>query len=911
MADEIQFQLNKFGTSLLSNKSEEIQIEPILFITSSKDNYFFSMTTNQSITKNNDLEALLNEFLNSNSSDDYGKFWFKEKALQQSKYQIDVNIKDLFVNIDTNIVKGIMHMINYVFDEFINNDNSMKEKANSSAIQECKEKKLELTSLNLKINNIKILLFGLEDICYQLTLEKFDAFISFSNLGPYFIYIRNELFSFNESNLNSSLLFPLIQNNPFQNIKDMIEVSIYSLGNEASNNLNVLNLSIILSNMLFNIDIPRLFKLLTLSEVFNDLPAIHSTSVEPLALRFSLAFNNILLGYEKLEKFSPQFIIRFDNINIYSVETFILGDVLSLNLNISISKVNALLTNQRSIPLETQDVTSNISLLDYLKHLGYSNMLSINILFLNININDSKLMINISKEKSIIYFDMCSDSLVTLYQIINNALLLIPQSETKPSDIELPIFQKVNNIINEDAYIQEVNMIINEDFFKKIENGENDDILIINDDYLRNIPNYENPKSKKVYRTKDKVISYSNDFKLNDNFLEDICNKMKLKTKKIKSEFLNPVVNIKVENINFYIRIFNGYDWKTTATSKVQNLDENGDDKTSTEYMSRSKESIDIEIKGISINYYVNPENSYYTNKLGLKINEFGIINKIYGYHQFLTYQNPIIFPMLKFEMLNIKPISYDPTLESIVTFYVSPLRFYVDQDTLFKFYDIMNCFNSDTDRKVNISDIRIIVNYEAKNLNINNLRNGQYKEVMNVTSLIDASLNFESLKFEGVSGVDGIVRRVMEKYLPMAIEQVPSIVLYTKSIYPFFRISQSVVDSIKNIYKSYKDDKSIMPAIKGGAAHVMSTTTSESFKIISIFSSKAQDDEEESSSMNDECNKKQEGPKKVNILLHYKYNNIFPIFMANVTNTMSKVSFKISTVFDTKDKMENKQFCF
>jgi len=86
-----------------------------------------------------------------------------------------------------------------------------------------------------------------------------------------------------------------------------------------------------------------------------------------LALRFSLAFNNILLGYEKLEKFSPQFIIRFDNINIYSVETFILGDVLSLNLNISISKVNALLTNQRSIPLETQDVTSNISLLDYLK----------------------------------------------------------------------------------------------------------------------------------------------------------------------------------------------------------------------------------------------------------------------------------------------------------------------------------------------------------------------------------------------------------------------------------------------------------------------------------------------------------------------------------------------------------------
>jgi len=82
-----------------------------------------------------------------------------------------------------------------------------------------------------------------------------------------------------------------------------------------------------------------------------------------LALRYSLIFNNLLLGYERLET-SPQLIIKFKEICIYNEDTLILGEVLSLNTFLSIENMNVLLTDHSIIPeINTE---SNISLVDYL-----------------------------------------------------------------------------------------------------------------------------------------------------------------------------------------------------------------------------------------------------------------------------------------------------------------------------------------------------------------------------------------------------------------------------------------------------------------------------------------------------------------------------------------------------------------
>jgi len=82
-----------------------------------------------------------------------------------------------------------------------------------------------------------------------------------------------------------------------------------------------------------------------------------------MALRFSLTFNNLFLGYERLE-LSPQLIIKFNEINIYNEETFILGEVISLDLFLSISKVNVLLTDHNILPKINMD--PDVLLVDFL-----------------------------------------------------------------------------------------------------------------------------------------------------------------------------------------------------------------------------------------------------------------------------------------------------------------------------------------------------------------------------------------------------------------------------------------------------------------------------------------------------------------------------------------------------------------
>jgi len=88
-----------------------------------------------------------------------------------------MNIDELHTNISPDIIKGIMHTINYVLDTFINipinntnvNNNSL-EKAQSfsslayepiSNIQETSQKLFELLTLNIKINNCNYLLYNM------------------------------------------------------------------------------------------------------------------------------------------------------------------------------------------------------------------------------------------------------------------------------------------------------------------------------------------------------------------------------------------------------------------------------------------------------------------------------------------------------------------------------------------------------------------------------------------------------------------------------------------------------------------------------------------------------------------------------------------------------------------------------
>ena len=103
-------------------------------------------------------------------------------------------------------------------------------------------------------------------------------------------------------------------------------------------------------------------------------------------------------------------------------------------------------------------------------------------------------------------------------------------------------------------------------------------------------------------------------------------------------------------------------------------------------------------------------------------------------------------------------------------------------------------------------------MDYKPKQFNFNSLRDGQYGEILNILPLKDATLNFKSLKFYGLSGINKLVQNVVEKYLPQTINQVPSIVLYIGPIRPFFKISEKMVDVIKNVYNNYQNEQPMIP---------------------------------------------------------------------------------------------------
>ncbi|ORX46622.1 hypothetical protein BCR36DRAFT_217885, partial [Piromyces finnis] len=195
--NDIKLQTIKSGISLLSIEPEELQIEPLFFITPSYEFNFLSIVVNNNISNNIDPNAFLNEFLDNHSLNDYGKFWFKEKSLKQAKTQIHGNINKVYLNINPDIIKGVIHIINYVLDLFINvsskdvetrNSNNEINSRESSLVYDSFnnspiEKMFELLTINIKINDIIISLYSYDDIFYQISLGTFESFIALSNLG--------------------------------------------------------------------------------------------------------------------------------------------------------------------------------------------------------------------------------------------------------------------------------------------------------------------------------------------------------------------------------------------------------------------------------------------------------------------------------------------------------------------------------------------------------------------------------------------------------------------------------------------------------------------------------------------------------------------------------------------------------
>lgn len=132
---------------------------------------------------------------------------------------------------------------------------------------------------------------------------------------------------------------------------------------------------------------------------------------------------------------------------------------------------------------------------------------------------------------------------IKLYLLI---LYIINYYSKKETNInltpKLSISQEIKMTIDEDVYpsIKKNSIDLSSyayDGFNKKSNSlvfDDNDACIIDYDFIQNTPNLITSKTNTIFKSKDKIISYSNDFKINNNYLEDLLNEMKAKKNKSK-----------------------------------------------------------------------------------------------------------------------------------------------------------------------------------------------------------------------------------------------------------------------------------------------------------------------------------------------------------------------------------------
>jgi len=106
----------------------------------------------------------------------------------------------------------------------------------------------------------------------------------------------------------------------------------------------------------------------------------------------------------------------------------------------------------------------------------------------------------------------------------------------------LSIAEEIKMTIDEDVYPSIKNNSFNSngysgDGYLKKSNSlifDDSDACIIDYDSVQNTPNLITSKNNTVFKSKDKVVSYNNDFKINNNYLENLLNEKKAKKNKSK-----------------------------------------------------------------------------------------------------------------------------------------------------------------------------------------------------------------------------------------------------------------------------------------------------------------------------------------------------------------------------------------
>jgi autophagy-related protein 2 len=268
--------------------------------------------------------------------------------------------------------------------------------------------------------------------------------------------------------------------------------------------------------------------------------------------------------------------------------------------------------------------------------------------------------------------------------------------------------------------------------------------------------------------------------------------------------------------------------------------------------LDRSKRhKVSIEISNLKASVTVTPPGALETQSVVVaNVGDLEIFDHIptSTWKKFVTYLKdsgirPMDKPLIRLELLTVKPKPELAATELVIKVDVMPLRLHVDQDTLdfiVRFFAFKDAHAAPPPRPAQPSEppfiqrcevraVPLLLDYKPKKIDYVGLRSGKTKELMNIIALDESKIMLKRLIVFGISGFDNLQDTLHDLWVGDVIRnQLPVVLQGLGPLRPLAKVGGGVRQLIVVPMTEYQKDGRILRSIRKGASVFTRTTTSE-----------------------------------------------------------------------------------
>ncbi|ORX52770.1 hypothetical protein DM01DRAFT_1055778 [Hesseltinella vesiculosa] len=289
----------------------------------------------------------------------------------------------------------------------------------------------------------------------------------------------------------------------------------------------------------------------------------------------------------------------------------------------------------------------------------------------------------------------------------------------------------------------------------------------------------------------------------------------------------------------------------------------------------RGEADMELRIEGITFTLDIMPPEEKTVMHAHLTIRDLELVDNIktsswdifFGYmradERTSSLPREIDADMVVLDVLGVRPVAHDPTIEYRARLKTLPLRFFVDQDSL-NFLVQFFGFNSailhsslpetvpqspeDVDddnvffQQLEIFPIKLKIDYKPKYVNYDNIKEGQFAELVNLFRLEGAKLELNAVKLTGIRGFSKLLERLAQEWLPHIKQtQVPHMVSGVTPIRSMVNLGSGIADLVLLPLQQYRKDGRVIKGLQKGTHSFARSTAMELIKLSALLASGTQ----------------------------------------------------------------------